>query len=80
MVHVTGKTTLADVLVASNGIISQRMAGKVSAYKAALFKTLHCMPSLNISRNRLVYYSAPLQGKGTNIYKYFAIYDNNAQF
>lgn len=25
-----GKTTLADALVASNGIISQRMAGKVS--------------------------------------------------
>lgn len=24
-----GKTTLADALVASNGIISQRMAGKV---------------------------------------------------
>lgn len=28
---VTGKTTLADSLVASNGIISQRMAGKVRA-------------------------------------------------
>ena len=26
---VSGKTTLADALVASNGIISQRMAGKV---------------------------------------------------
>lgn len=25
-----GKTTIADALVASNGIISQRMAGKVS--------------------------------------------------
>ena len=27
---ITGKTTLADALVASNGIISQRMAGKVT--------------------------------------------------
>ena len=27
--YFTGKTTLADALVASNGIISQRMAGKV---------------------------------------------------
>ena len=27
--YISGKTTLADALVASNGIISQRMAGKV---------------------------------------------------
>lgn len=27
-----GKTTLADCLVASNGIISNRLAGKVSVY------------------------------------------------
>ena len=27
-----GKTTIADALVASNGIISQRLAGKVSLY------------------------------------------------
>jgi len=27
-----GKTTLADALLASNGIISQRLAGKVNNY------------------------------------------------
>ena len=30
---ITGKTTLADALVASNGIISQRMAGKVRRFE-----------------------------------------------
>ena len=31
--YVSGKTTLADCLVASNGIISNRLAGKVSILK-----------------------------------------------
>jgi len=31
-----GKTTLADSLVASNGIISQRQAGKVSLHRGWL--------------------------------------------
>ena len=30
--YFVGKTTIADALVASNGIISQRMAGKVRAF------------------------------------------------
>lgn len=38
----TGKTTLADTLVASNGIISQRMAGKVRNLHTAKLDIPHC--------------------------------------
>ena len=34
-----GKTTIADALVASNGIISQRMAGKVSLLSVIVYST-----------------------------------------
>ncbi|XP_051569282.1 elongation factor-like GTPase 1 [Myxocyprinus asiaticus] len=38
LVHVDhGKTTLADCLVASNGVISSRLAGKVNAFTGTLF-------------------------------------------
>ena len=45
----TGKTTLADSLVASNGIISQRQAGKVSRLYVSQFSTdLVSFPDLAI--------------------------------
>jgi len=36
-----GKTTLADALLASNGIISQRLAGKVNYFLPLILK-FHC--------------------------------------
>ena len=41
---ILGKTTLADALVASNGIISQRMAGKVVYYLLYLYFQLSHFP------------------------------------
>ena len=53
----TGKTTLADALVASNGIISKRNAGKVSYDKKKYnFIMINFLTNINICGKKGVYF------------------------
>ena len=49
--EILGKTTLADTLVASNGIISQRMAGKVR-------NAVNCTKKGNYDGYTIIFYCA----------------------